>query len=167
MSGLPRITAVILVLLSSVCLASPSGRVVLVVQQAVPFAGSASPYDLHLDLTCRQGTFDPQGWAYVNALPAVEYSVRVQQAKFQANSLRLELSINFSHQLPEAFGGQATLTLELNLSGAHIEGTYLANFTALDEEQRRSRLHHFRRRDGLQRRGRHGGSNGHQASSLG
>jgi hypothetical protein len=117
------------------CAASDwDGRLALVLEQAVCLTGQGSRGqerpDLRVDLVCRGGRWEPDGWAWFDRLPAVEHPVIVT-AQTNDTGIRFDLTVKF-HSFPPVFaGGVGTYAVRLERTLDVIRGEFRGECTNL------------------------------------
>jgi len=138
----PLLGLATLLLASAAAATLPAGgRLSITVEQAVPFDASDYPKanrhtqpDLHLTLPLDdEGSVGPRGWAWFDAMPAVEHPVVVNQAGWEGDTLRLELAVEFRHNVPLHTGGTGTYQLTLTRTGDLLRGEFSGKVEGLDK----------------------------------
>lgn len=119
-----------------------SGTAQIVLENALPMDGTPrrpngrQHQDVHITLTCADGAFRNNGWAYVPAMPGVEHPLRVTASRTDGAAAHLVMTVDLRHQLPQFWGGTATYTLDLQLDEGSIRGTYAGKIDTPDAKAR-------------------------------
>ena len=96
-----------------------------VTAEPIPGTGVHNPYrDLHVELICRDGRWDPRPWAYAVCMPGVEHAGKVLEAEITATRARVVVEFHLQPRRAEHYGGRARYTLLLTRRGSSLRGGY-------------------------------------------